>query len=87
MQCKLSFVAIGRFVSDGRDSGTRWMRGWGRPQSRRRRCEESKPSYHCLESNPGRPANILVTTPGTLSVTILVVTRFMHANATEYKLT
>ena len=87
MNCKLSVVPTGRFISEVRDSGTHWMRGCMDFRAGVDAVEKIKPSCPCLESNPSRPANTLVTTTTTLSANIIVFTRFIHANATEYKLT
>lgn len=87
MECKLSLVPTGRFISEVRSSGTHWMRGWVGFRAGVDAVEKIKPSCPCLKSNPSRPANTLVTTTTALSANIIVITRFIHANATEYKLT
>jgi len=87
MECKFSVVPTGRFISEVRISGTHWMRDWVGFRAGVDVVEKIKPSCPCLESNHSRPANTLVTTTATLSANIIVFTRFIHANATEYKLT
>jgi hypothetical protein len=63
------------------------MKGWVGFRAGVDAVEKIKPFCSCSESNPIRPANTIVTTTATLSANIIVFTRFIHANATENKIT